>query len=114
MCHLLAFGLYTVPMMLLMPSDAIAQTGTFQNPLRFPTIEAFVEGALQAFVYIALPAIGFFIVLSGFKFILAQGDPTKLSAAKTNFVNILIGASLILGAWALAMLIKGTIDQLRG
>ncbi len=89
-------------------------TGSFESPLRFKTIEEFVAGVLQAFVYIALPAVAFFIVLSGFKFIAAQGDPTKLQTARKNFVHVVIGSALVLGAWAFAVLIKGTIDQLRG
>lgn len=86
----------------------------FESPLRFKTIEEFIEGVLQAFVYIALPVVAFFLVLSGFKFISAQGDPTKLKTARDNFRHVVIGSALVLGAWAFAVLIKGTIDQLRG
>lgn len=96
------------------PSAALAQVGEFQNPLRFKSIEEFIEGALQAFVYIALPVVAFFVVLSGFKFIAAQGNEGKLGEARENFKNVIIGSALVLGAWALAVLIKGTIDQLRG
>lgn len=111
--HFAVTAFCSVPFILL-PLLSFAQGGEFKNPLRFQTVEAFVEGALQAFVYIAIPAIGFFIVLSGLQFIIAQGDPAKLGKAKQNFFHVIIGASLILGAWALAVLIKGTIDQLRG
>lgn len=90
------------------------ETGRFESPLRFKTIEEFIEGVLQAFVYIALPVVAFFVVLSGFKFIAAQGDPSKLKTARENFVHVIIGSALVLGAWAAAALIKGTIDQLRG
>ena len=99
--------------LLFSPESAMAQT-TFESPLRFKTIEDFVEGILQAFVYIALPVVAFFIVFSGFKFLTAQGNQEKLNEAKRNFYHVIIGASLALGAWALAVLIKGTIDQLRG
>ncbi len=98
----------------MVPESALAQSVTFENPLRFRTIDEFVEGILQAFVYIALPVVAFFIVFSGFKFLAAQGNPEALGKARENFKHVIIGAALALGAWALATLIKGTIDQLRG
>lgn len=108
---ILAVLLSAVPL-LMAPEDALA--AAFENPLRFNTIEEFIEGALQAFVYIALPVVAFFIVFSGFKFLAAQGNQEELAKAKRNFMYVVVGASLALGAWALAVLIKGTIDQLRG
>jgi len=108
---ILAVLLSAAPLMMA-PEDALA--AAFENPLRFSTIEEFIEGALQAFVYIALPVVAFFIVFSGFKFLAAQGNQEQLAQAKRNFMYVVVGASLALGAWALAVLIKGTIDQLRG
>lgn len=108
---ILAVLLSAVPL-LMAPEDALA--AAFENPLRFNTIEEFIEGTLQAFVYIALPVVAFFIVFSGFKFLAAQGNQEELMKAKKNFMYVVVGASLALGAWALAVLIKGTIDQLRG
>jgi len=92
---------------------AYAQSGKLENPLAFNTIAEFVAGALQALVVIALPIVGFFIVLSGFMFISSRGDSEGLAKAKQNFVYVIIGSILILGAWALAQLIGGTIEQLR-
>ena len=108
---ILAVFLSAAPLVMA-PEDAVA--AAFENPLRFNTIEEFIEGALQAFVYIALPVVAFFIVFSGFKFLAAQGNQEELAKAKRNFMYVVVGASLALGAWALATLIKGTIDQLRG
>ncbi|MEK7628267.1 MAG: hypothetical protein AAB421_02520 [Patescibacteria group bacterium] len=98
------------------PELAAAATDRFENPLRFQSIDAFIEGVLQAFVYIALPVVAFFFVLSGFKFLLATttGDGKGVGEAKKYFMNVVIGSSLVLGAWALAVLIKGTVDQIRG
>jgi cytochrome b561 len=87
--------------------------GSLQNPLAFDSIAEFVSKALQALVVIALPIVGFFILLSGFLFISARGNQEKLSRAKTNFMWVIAGAILILGAWALSQLIGGTIEQLR-
>jgi len=85
-----------------------------QNPLKFPNIQKFVEGTLQAIVMIALPIITIFIVYAGFLFISARGNTEKLGDAKKNFQYVIIGTILILSAWVLATLIGGTITQLLG
>ena len=85
-----------------------------ENPLKFPSIQAFIEGVLNAITIVALPVIAFFIVFAGFKFITAQGNETELNNAKKNIVAVLIGGSLILGAWVLSTLIGGTVTQLIG
>lgn len=94
-------------------SPVSSGSGRLQNPLEFNSIAEFVAAALQALVVIALPIVGFFILLSGFLFISAQGNQEKLIKAKTNFMWVIAGAILILGAWALSQLIGGTIEQLR-
>ena len=88
--------------------------GSLCNPLRpeFSTIPTFVAGALKAVVIIALPVIVLFFVLAGFKFISAQGNPSELTAARKNFMWVVFGALLIMGAWVLATLIAGTVSQL--
>ncbi|OGG67129.1 hypothetical protein A3C21_02040 [Candidatus Kaiserbacteria bacterium RIFCSPHIGHO2_02_FULL_59_21] len=96
-------------------STAFAQEG-LKNPLNsnFSSIPAFIAGALKALAMIALPIITLFLVISGFYFITAQGNQQKLETAKKNFFYVVIGALLILGAWIIATLIAGTVNQLTG
>ena len=95
-------------------ADTTCQSGRLCNPLRFPSIETFIQGVLQAIVLIGVPVITLFIVYAGFKFVLARGKPGEISKAKDNFVWVILGAALILGAWVLATLIGGTVSQLLG
>ena len=103
---------------LALASVAHAQSSTngFQNPLNsnFSTIPSFIAGALKVLVIVALPIITLFIVIAGFMFVLARGNESKLTEAKKNFVYVIIGALLILGAWVIATLIGGTVTQLVG
>ena len=88
-----------------------------ENPLRdgLSSVAGFAEALLRAAVFILFPIAVVFIVYSGFLFIFAQGNSEDLSKAKRNFFWTIIGVALLLGAWALAMLIQGTIDPiLRG
>jgi hypothetical protein len=98
------------------PFIAHAQSSGFNNPLNstFSTIPAFIAGALKVLVIVALPIITLFIVISGFMFVFARGNPGELDKAKKNFVYVIIGALLILGAWMIATLIGGTVTQLVG
>ena len=89
---------------------------TLGNPLNpaLSSIPAFIEAVTRAVVLIALPIIALFIVYAGFKYVFARGDASKISEAHSNFVYVIIGAILILGAWVFATLIGGTVTQLLG
>lgn len=99
---------------LLSADVAFAQNQGLQNPLssNYSSIPQFISGALKVMVMVALPIITLFMVYSGFLFVLAQGNQEQLSKAKTNFVYVVIGAILILGAWVFASLLGGTISEL--
>jgi hypothetical protein len=78
------------------------------------SIPKFLSAALEAMVRIALPIITVFVVYSGFLFVTAQGNQSKLEDAKRNFFYVVLGALLILSAWILANLIGGTVTQVLG
>ena len=98
----------------LFPSVVLA--AGLENPLssQFSTIPNFIAGALKALVIVALPIISLFVVYAGFMFIMARGKPDALAKARQNFLYVIIGALLVLGAWALANLIGGTVSQIVG
>ncbi|MBI5470088.1 hypothetical protein HY968_02085 [Candidatus Kaiserbacteria bacterium] len=106
LAHLITAAVVALPV--------VAAAQGVQNPLNsaFSTIPTFIAGFLKAMVMLALPVVALFLVISGFKFVSAQGNPGKLSEAKENFVYVIIGALLILGAWVIATLINGTVSQL--
>lgn len=85
-----------------------------QNPTKFPTVEKLIEGVLRAVVYIAMPVIALFMVYAGFLFVKARGSSDGITKARENFLYVVIGAILILGAWVFATLIGGTVSQLVG
>ena len=99
---------------MLLPTFVFA--AAFDNPLKsdYRSIAGFTEGFLKAVVFILFPIAVVFVVYSGFLFISAQGNSDDLSKAKRNFFWTIIGVGLLLGAWALAALIKGTIDPILG
>ena len=97
-----------------LPVLAQSNSQTLENPLKFSSLEKFVEGVLKAVIMIALPIIVAFMVYAGFKFIFARGNSSAISDARKNFTYVIIGTIMILGAWVLATLIGGTVTQLLG
>ena len=86
------------------------------NPLAgggINSIETFVEKFLQAVMYIGFPLAALFIVYAGFRFVFAQGNTEEITKAKQNFMWGVVGIALLLGATALAAIIKATVEQLR-
>ncbi len=100
---------------------AFAQSGGcdsgtgLRNPLNnICSFEDFVELLLEAVVRIGLPIAVLFIVYSGFLFATAQGNEEKIKKAKQAFFYTVIGITIFLGAWALAVIIGNTIQLLAG
>ena len=65
---------------------------------------------------IILPIGGVLAVLafiySGFLYVMAQGNETKLKTAHQALLYTAIGTAVLLGSWTLANVIKATINQL--
>ncbi len=96
-------------------APVFAQTGaTLENPLKFSSIEQFIEGFLQTIIMIALPIIVAFMVYAGFKYIMARGNSAEIKKAHENFTYVIVGTILILGAWVLSTLIGATVRQILG
>ena len=109
-----AFALSSIVLALLFISVADAQGTKLENPLssNFDSIPKFVSGALKVMVLVAVPVISLFLVYSGFLFVFAQGNQEQLAKAKTNFLYVIVGSVLILGAWVIASLLGNTITSL--
>lgn len=86
--------------------------GGVTNPLSFKTLQAFFEALLKFLAMLAVPFIVFMIILTGFKFVTAQGKPAELETARKMLLYTLIGGMLILGASIIASVIKGTVDSI--
>jgi hypothetical protein len=87
-------------------------TSTIHNPLGVDfSILGFLKALFKNFVKLALPFLVLFTIYSGFLFVEARGNEEKLSIAKKNFLYVIIGALLILGAWTIATVLSGTVDQ---
>lgn len=56
--------------------------------------------------------IAFFLILSGFKFVMAQGSESELEKAKHTFYYTIIGAAVIVGAQTITAIVQKIIEGL--
>lgn len=82
-----------------------------QNPLGNTTLTEFFLQIIEILLIFAVPIIVFFIILSGFKMVTAQGDTNQLTEAKRGLIYAIIGGLLILGAFVILDVIRGTVDS---
>lgn len=82
------------------------------NPTRFENIQCFFKEVLK----IAAEIGGVFVVVgifySGFLFVSARGNAEELGKAKRSITYTVIGAALVLGAWAFSVGIANTVNSL--
>ena len=93
---------------------ANAASDSFNNILNpsISNIPKFIAEFLRVIVMVALPIISLAIVYSGFLFVWARGNDSELQRAKRNFLYVIVGTILILGAWVIATLIAGTVSEI--
>jgi hypothetical protein len=86
---------------------------TLCNPLGKTTsfcqlLKILLDGALV----IGIPIAILFIIYAGFKFVMAQGNPSELAEARKNFVYTVIGIAIFVGASLIATVIINTVQAL--
>jgi hypothetical protein len=89
----------------------------FSNPLggdgpnAVYNIPDFIKKILDIIVSIGVPLVAIAIIISGFMFLKAQGNPQGLEQAKQALLYAVIGALFIFGAWIFAQSIGDSINE---
>ena len=86
--------------------------GGIRNPIGIDSIRELVKSILDIVIAVGTPIAVLFLVFSGFKFVTAQGNPSKITEARQYFMWTLVGIVILLGAGLLSEIVKGTIEQL--
>lgn len=93
-------------------TGTVGPPSTIQNPLKVGNFCQLIKLVLQAILVIGVPIAVVFLVIVGFKFIIARGNPGELDKAKADFLHTVIGIAIFIGAWAIAKLIAATLVAL--
>ncbi len=84
---------------------------SLQNPLAFDSLEGFIVAILNVIIVIATPIVVIFIILAGFKYVMARGNANEIQEATRALTYAVIGGVLIIGAVAIAEIIKGLVTS---
>ena len=97
------------------PSAPSAGTGVqLRNPLSgISSIPDLLAAVLNVIIIIAIPIIIFFLMLAGFKYVTARGNPSTITEASQALLYAIIGGVLILGATAITQIIKNLVNAFR-
>lgn len=96
------------------PANPNASTpARLDNPLKSnSTIPELIRTILVGMLKIGIPVVALAIIYCGFLFVAARGKPEAITKAKSALLYTLIGAAILLGAWAIATLIANTVTGL--
>lgn len=84
------------------------------NPLKFTSIPQLIEAIIGIIIVIGTPIVVLFIILAGFKYVTAKGNPSQIQEATRALTYAIIGGVLIIGAFAIAQIIRGFVDSFAG
>jgi di/tricarboxylate transporter len=98
---LVVFGALLTPL--------FVSAAAFENPLGRTSIQGLITMLLTVLVRIGAVLCVFFLILSGFNFVVAQGNPGEIKKAKDMFKWTIIGGLITMGAFAISEVIKNTL-----
>lgn len=101
-------GVSMIPFLLAV-TPVIASAAAFQNPLGNANLQGLVTIILTSIVRIGAVLCVFFLILSGFKFVTAQGNAGEIKNAKEMLKWTIIGGLITMGAFAISEIIKNTL-----
>jgi len=78
------------------------------------TLFDFIKAILNIAIKIGIPVITLFFIITGFKFVSASGDPTKLKEARNMLLGTVIGTAVLLGSVVIANIVQGTMTLIGG
>lgn len=83
------------------------------NPIKSNSFEELLNNIIGNIILpLGIPIVALMIIYTGFMFISARGDKSKLEEAKKALSGTLIGAAIVLGAYAITAVIKATVGAL--
>ena len=86
---------------------------TLINPIKVDSIEELLTAILNIIIVLAMPIIVFFIIYAGFLYVTAGGKPEQVKQATQALAYAIIGGVLIIGAVAIATIVKNLVGSFK-
>jgi hypothetical protein len=103
---------------LLLPTLALADDGNTTsavnlNPLGHTDLLKFLVDLLDVVIKIGMVLMVIMFVWTGFQYVTAGGNTTKIATAHKAFMYAVIGAAIVLGAFIIINVLQGTINAVK-
>lgn len=105
------FSSLVVWALVLIPSTALAAAVEIPNPLKYEDFPAFLDALLTGLIWLAIYISPIMLVIAGFYFVTAMGDPNKIDLAKKMVMYTLIGFAIIFASKLLVSAISNAIKD---
>jgi hypothetical protein len=104
-------SLFFIPLFIFAGSSGF----TIENPLgkKNTDVKAILALIMNIVELVGGIVVAFFIIFSGFKFVMAKGNPGELEKAKEMFYATVIGAAILLGAGIIAEVVVNTVETIK-
>lgn len=84
---------------------------SFSNPLTFTNINDLFAGILEAVIIMSTPVVVFLLILAGFKYVTARGNPEQIQEASKALLYGVIGGVVIIASVAILTIIEDVVSQ---
>lgn len=84
----------------------VSQAITIENPLEYETFDELINALINFIFTLALAVAPIMIIIAGFYFITAAGDPAKVRTARNIILYTVIGLFIVFLAKGIIVLIK--------
>jgi len=92
-----------------------ATSGGSLNPIQFNTLQDLLYGIIQnVLIPIGTILVVVYLIYAGFLLVSARGDEKQVEKGKSALFNAVIGAFILLGAQAIALMIQATVKSIIG
>ncbi len=109
---LLVFTVLLIPVISFAVDTPCDPSKELCNPIKFGSIQDFFQAVLQIAAEVGSVIIILAFIYSGFLFVSARGNQEELSKAKKSITYTVIGAIIVLGAWAFSVAITNTVNTI--
>lgn len=92
------------------PNPTSGLSYTLNNPIGVTSVQDLLVIILNIVIILAVPIVVLFIILAGFKYVTARGNPGKIQEATQALTFAVIGGVLIIGAVSIAEIIKNLVS----
>ncbi len=100
-----------VPVLTYGAEDPAPSAVKLNNPLKVDSLQDFFQAIISVVIILATPIIVFFVIYAGFLYVTARGNPDQITQANRALTYAIIGAVIILGAFAIATIVKNLVGS---